>query len=96
MTSSKKIDLSRDFAADVYQRVLTGDTVSYIGIFDPALWTVAPLTFSLVQLPPSPLLYVNKCTVYTYKVCKGGRGMGFCLRQMNTCRKVPLLVNFVR
>ncbi len=42
--------------------------------FDPALWTVAPLTFSLVQLPP--LLCVNKYTVYTYTVCKGGGGSG--------------------
>jgi hypothetical protein len=58
MSSSKKIDLSRDFAADVYQRLLTGGTVSYVGIFDQALWTVAPQTFSLVQLlPSSPSLY---------------------------------------
>jgi hypothetical protein len=25
-----------------------------VGIFDPALWTIAPLTFSLVQPPPPP------------------------------------------
>ncbi len=32
----------------------TGETVSHVGIFDQALWTVAPLTFSLVQLTPPP------------------------------------------
>jgi hypothetical protein len=44
-------------------------TVSHIGIFDPALLTVALLTFSLVQLS-HPLTYVNK-----YTVSKGGRGV---------------------
>jgi hypothetical protein len=34
MFSSKKIDLPSDFAAGVYQ---SGDTVSHVGIFDPAL-----------------------------------------------------------
>jgi hypothetical protein len=37
MSSSKKIDLSGDFAAGVSQSFLTGDTVSHVGIFDPAL-----------------------------------------------------------
>ncbi len=32
----------------------------------------APLTFSLVSSPPSPLPCVNKYTVYTFIVCKGG------------------------
>jgi len=48
----------------------SGDTVSHVGIFDPALWTVTPLTFSLFYSPP--FLWVNKYTVYTYTVCKGG------------------------
>ncbi len=52
--SSKKVNVYRDFATDVYQSLLTGGTVSHVGIFDPALWTVVPpLTFSLVQLSPS-------------------------------------------
>ncbi len=43
-----------------------------VGIFEPALWVVGPLTLSLVQLsPPPPLHYVKKYTVYTYTVCKG-------------------------
>jgi hypothetical protein len=33
----KKIDLQQDFATDVNQRLKAGDTVSYVGIFDPAL-----------------------------------------------------------
>ncbi len=39
---------------------------SHVGIFDPALWTIAPLTYSLLHLsPPSTLPCVNKNTVYT-------------------------------
>jgi hypothetical protein len=60
---------------------LSGDTVSHVGIFDPALRTVAPLLFSLVQLfPPHPLPCVNRYSilVYTYTVCKEvGVGTGF-------------------
>ncbi len=62
---------------------------------------------SFVSFCPSPLLSgstlpplpcVNKYTVFRYTVCKGG-GCGYGvqgLRQINTCRKVPLLVNFIR
>ncbi len=68
------------------------DTVSHVGIFDPALWTVAPLTFSLVHLSPSTpsLLWISLQN--TRIQCVGG-GMGFqegrYLRQINTCHKVP-------
>jgi hypothetical protein len=68
----KKIYLKRDFGAGVYQSLKTGDIVSNVGIFDPALSTVAPLTFSLVTSPPFPLPCVNKYTVYMYTACKGG------------------------
>ncbi len=57
----------------------TGDTASHIGIFDPALWTVAPLTFShgsTLSSPPFPFPCVNKYAVYTYTACKW-RGLGF-------------------
>ncbi len=43
------------------------------------MWTVAPLTFSLVQLPPSPIPQwksIVYCTVYTYTVCRRGGGWG--------------------
>ncbi len=36
------------FAAGVHQSLHIGDTVSHVGIFDPALRSVAPLPFSLV------------------------------------------------
>ncbi len=45
---------------------MTGDTVSHVDIFDPALWTIAHLNFSLIQEPPR--------TVYTE--CGAGRGGG--------------------
>jgi hypothetical protein len=46
----KKIDRKRDLTGGVYQSLQTGsgDTVSHVDIFDPALSVVAPLTFSLV------------------------------------------------
>jgi hypothetical protein len=73
-------------------------TFSHVGFFNPALWSVlspvAPFPFSQVQPPPPPLIpCLNKYTLYTYTVCKGGhRVLG--LRQINTCRKVHLHVNF--
>jgi hypothetical protein len=45
-------------------------------------------------LPPPPFP-VYKYTVYSYTVCKGGSS-GSQTRQINTCRKVPLQVNFLR
>jgi len=33
----QKLTCKRDFAAGVYQSLWIGDTVSYVGIFDPAL-----------------------------------------------------------
>ncbi len=38
----------------VFISLWTGDTVGHVSIFDPALRTVAPLIFSLVQLSPLP------------------------------------------
>ncbi len=36
-------------------RLWTADTVSHVGIFDPALWkTIVPLSFSLAHLPLPP------------------------------------------
>jgi len=66
MSPSKKSLHVKGLAGGVYQSLYTGDTVSHVGIFDPA--------FSI-----------------QYTVCKGG---GFGLRQINTCRKVPLQVFF--
>jgi hypothetical protein len=83
MSSSKKINLQRDFAAGVYQ--IDWRYSHSCWFFDPALWTVSPLTFSLVSSTPPPLPCVNKYTVYMYTVYKGAG-----LRQINTCHKVPL------
>ncbi len=60
------------------------------GIFHPAL------TFSLISsLPLLPLPGVNKYTVSTFTVYRG-RGYGVMgLRQINTCREVPLQLNFL-
>ncbi len=77
------------------------DTVSHVGIFDPALWTVAPLHFSLVQLslrPPLPCK-IKYTVMYTRLQCVMGGGGGWYgvlgLRQINTCRKVPWQANFL-
>jgi hypothetical protein len=56
---------------------LEGDTVSHIGIFDPALWTIAPFPFSLVQLSPLPSpLSVWICILYT-RIQWGRRALPF-------------------
>ncbi len=105
--------------------------IAHVGIFDPAFWTVAHVTFSLVQLSPLPLTRCQQCSIYrqfvagrgwgllspvganilqefntlyltrfrTYKIArppitKTWRGGG--LRQVTTCRKVSLQVNFFR
>ncbi len=50
-TKAKRCHLKNWHLKGLCARCLkTGNTVSNVGIFDPALWTVAPLTFSLVQL----------------------------------------------
>ncbi len=60
--------------------------------FDPALWTVA--TFSkLVQLSPPPPFFV---WISTRIQCVRGGYRVLGLRQINTCRKVPLQVKFFR
>ncbi len=58
MSSSKKMTC-KGTLRQVFLRVyrLQGDTVGQVGIFDPALWTIAPLTISLIHLPhPLPLI----------------------------------------
>ncbi len=45
-------------------------------------------------LPPPPFPCVNKYTVYTYTL--GGGGVWGSGPQTNTCRKVPLQVNYFR
>jgi hypothetical protein len=66
----KNWPVCRDFAAGVYQSLYTGDTVSPVGIFDPALWTVSPVPFYLVQLSPSPPFPVSKYSLY--RLCVTG------------------------
>ncbi len=62
--------------------------------FRPLLWTSAPLTFSVVHLPLLPSFPVWISTgVCIHTVCNRGGGIGG-LRQINTCRKAYLLVNF--
>ncbi len=48
----------RHLLAGVYQRLKTGDTVNHVGIFNPALWAVAPLTFSLVSPQKPTAMYI--------------------------------------
>jgi hypothetical protein len=50
-------------------------------------------------LPPLPIPYINKYTIHMYTVCKGPKGGGYGVLGIktdnNTCRKVPLHVNFL-
>ncbi len=68
------------------------DAVSHVGIFDHVLWTVAPLTFSLVQSPSFP---VWSSILYNRIQCV--RGGGGCIRFWASDRLTPAAkVNFLR
>ncbi len=72
------------------QSVMLVFSVSFVNCcsFLPSLW------FS--TLPPSPLSYVNK-SVFTKTVCKSRGGYRVLdLRHINTCRMVPLQVNYFK
>jgi hypothetical protein len=64
------------------------DAVSHVGIFDPSS------LLSVVHLPPSPFPCVNKYRgMFSYSLYQVV-GRGGDLRQINSCRKIPLLVYF--
>ncbi len=68
----------RDFAAGVYQSLSTGDTVSHVGIFDPALWNCCSsnlLSGSTLPLSPSFSEWIS--ILYTRIQCVGGGCMRF-------------------
>ncbi len=68
MLSSKKLTCK----GQVFIRVYGLDwTVSHDGIFDSVLWTIVPLTFSLVHPPPSRTS-LSQSTVHTDSVWLGG------------------------
>ncbi len=65
--------------------------------FRPLLWTSAPLIFSLVSghIPPhSPPCLKTSTGVCNHAVCSRGGGWIRGLRQIKTCRQVPVRVNF--
>jgi hypothetical protein len=65
-------------------------------VFSTQLCELLPLyPYLWINSPPFPLSCVNKYPAYTYTVCKGGGYGVLGLRQINTCRKVPLHVNFL-
>ncbi len=73
-------------------------SVMLVGIFDPALWTVAPLTFSLVRLSPSrvsPFIWSDSEPTKLLDHPKQNSRRGGGLRQTDTCREVPLQVIFL-
>jgi hypothetical protein len=77
----------------VFIRVYRLEIQSVMLSFLTQLCELLPLSpFALVQLIPHPCM--NKYIVYMYTVCKGGGYVVLGLRQINTCRKVPLQVNF--
>ncbi len=66
MSSSKKIDLKRDFAAGVYQILYSGDTYSQsCWYFRPSFVNFCPSNL----LSGSPLqLYISWCCTFNYFV----------------------------
>ncbi len=57
-----------------------GDIASHVGIFDPALWTSAPLTFSQIHLPRlSPLPKVKGQYLQTVCAWLGEGGVLSCV-----------------
>ncbi len=61
--------------------------------FDPALWTIAPLTFSLIHLPPSPFP-VSKYMYTVYRQCVSGRRWGVLSCVGDHFRQVLYLTRF--
>ncbi len=78
-----------------FNRVYRLEIQSVMLVFSTQLCKLLPLSPFLWFNSPSPPC-VNKYTVYTYTVCKGGRVWVLGLRQIITCRKVPLRVNFFK
>ncbi len=72
---------------------MTGDTVShdawYDGIFDPALELLLLSPSLWFNSRPLPLPNVNKYTVYTHTLVRGGGYGVLGLRQINNCCKFP-------
>jgi hypothetical protein len=86
MSSSKKID-PQGALRQVLMRVYRLEIQSVMLVFSTQLGEMLPLFPLLSGLNPPPPR-VNKYTVYTYT---GGGGYWVLgLRQINTCRKVPL------
>jgi hypothetical protein len=74
----------------VSKSLWTRDRVSHVRIFDPALWTIAPLTLSLVHLShPSPPSQSQR-TVYTDSVWLGGGGRCWVVLGTIFCRSLTL------
>ncbi len=73
MSTSKKF-ICKGTLQQVFFRVYSLEIQSVMLVFDPALWTVAPLNFSLVQLFPLPPFPVWINILYTRIYCLGGGG----------------------
>ncbi len=97
MLSSKKITC-KGTLRQVFIRVFRLEIQSVMLFFSTQLRELLPLSPSLWFISPSsPLPSVNKYTVYTYTMCKRGGGYGVLgRRQINTCCKFPLQVNYLR
>ncbi len=93
MSSSKKIDMKNGLCG----RCLSEYSQSY-WYFRPSFVNCCHSNLLSVQspslLPPPFLVWIS--ILYTVCLCVGGGYVFLGLRQINTCRKVPLQVNFLR
>jgi hypothetical protein len=64
-------------------------------VFSTHLCELLPLSPSLWFNSPTPPSLSEQVYCITYTVCKGGGYGVLGLRQINTCRKVSLQVNFL-
>jgi hypothetical protein len=74
----------------VFNRVYRREIQSVMLVFSTGFVNYCPSTFCLIRSPPPCLPCVNKYTVYTYTVCKGGGEYGIIGVEGASDRSTPV------